>query len=91
MPNTFYHTPKYNNGAWVRKSLKTEMKKSIARKAVVGEKIIITKKHYASDFYTGDIFTVTEVREEIVKVEGEAQGVCHWEYEVITESVEVYK
>lgn len=91
MPNNWYHTPKYNNETWVPKRLQTVVHKSVSRQAVSGEKIIIVKTHYASDFYTGNIFTVTKVDEAIVEVNETNQGVYHWEYEVITESEEVYK
>lgn len=83
MPNTAYHTPSYNNGTWVPKRKETKVLESVKRKAVEGEKIVITSKHFASDFLLGDIFTVTEVSEESVNVKEDEQGVYHWEYEVI--------
>lgn len=91
MPNTAYHTPSYNNETWVPKRKVTKVIESVKRKAVEGEKIVITRKHFASDFLLGDIFTVTEVSEESVNVKEDEQGVYHWEYEVITKSEEVEK
>jgi len=91
MPNNWYHTPKYGNETWDPKSLKTKVLNSVKRKAVLKEKIVVTKKHFASDFSIGNIFTVKLVEDEVVHVNEIDQGVYHWEYEVVTESEEVWE
>lgn len=91
MPNNWYHTPKYNNTTQLPKQSETKVVASVKRKAIVGEKIVITEKHFASDFMIGDIFTVKEIGKDSVNVNEDAQGVYHWEYEVITKFEQVYE
>lgn len=91
MPNNWYHTPNYNNTTWAPKTKKTKVLESDKRVAQVKEKIVITDKHFASDFMIGNVFTVTQVNDSSVSVEEVSQGVSHWEYEVITKSEEVFE
>lgn len=43
MPNNWYHTPNYNNTTQLPKQSKTKVVASVKRKAIVGEKIVITE------------------------------------------------
>lgn len=91
MPNNWYHTPNYNQATFVPNDSKpkTNVIESTKRKANIGEKIVIVSLHYASDFFRGDVFTVTKTRDDSVSVKEIEQGVLDWEYEVITKSEEI--
>lgn len=91
MPNNWYHETKYGSETWNPKKWITKVNESEKRIAGVGDKVVITKRHYASDFSLGEVFTVSKVKDSYVEAYDCDQGILHWEYEVVTISEEIYQ